>query len=61
VQKVLMVLLATIAVVELIVVIALAAVLFMFGTTASIAFGAGMLVVTAVAGALTLRGLRPRR
>jgi hypothetical protein len=46
--------------VELIVVIALAAVLFMFGTTASIAFGAGMLVVTAVAGLLTLRALRPR-
>jgi hypothetical protein len=60
VQKLVMVLLGTIAVVEVIVVIALAAVMFMFGTTASIAFGAVMLAVTAIAGVLALRGLRPR-
>jgi hypothetical protein len=59
-RKLVMVLLGTIAVVEVIVVIALAAVMFMFGTTASIAVGAGMLAVTAIAGVLALRGLRPR-
>ena len=53
-------LLATVAVVELVVVIALAAVLFMFGTTSSIVAGAVMLTVAALAGVLALRAMRPR-
>jgi hypothetical protein len=55
-----MVLLATVAVVELIVVIVIAAVLFMFGTTTSIAVGAGMLLVSLLAGVIALRAARPR-
>ena len=54
------VLLATFTVVELIVVIGIAAVLFMFGTTSSILVGAVMLVVSALAGILALRAMRPR-
>jgi len=54
------VLLATIAVVELVVVIAIAAVLFMFGTTSSILAGAVMLAVAALACVLALRAMRPR-
>ena len=54
------VLLATITVVELIVVIGIAAVLFMFGTTSSILVGAVMLAVAALAGVLALRAMRPR-
>ena len=53
-------LLATLAVVELVVVIAIAAVLFMFGTTSSIVAGAVMLTVAALAGVLALRAMRPR-
>jgi hypothetical protein len=56
-----MVLLAAIAVVEVVVVIALAAVLFMLGTTSSIAVGSVMLLVTAIAGVLAIRALRPSR
>jgi hypothetical protein len=55
------VLLAVIAVVELIVVIAIAAVLFMFGTATTIALGAAMLLVSLLAGVLALRAARPRR
>jgi|tagenome__1003787_1003787.scaffolds.fasta_scaffold14945241_2 hypothetical protein len=55
-----MVLLATLAVVELIVVIVIAAVLFMFGTTTSVAVGTGMLLVSLLAGVIALRAARPR-
>jgi hypothetical protein len=60
VGKLMTVLLATITVVELIVVIGIAAVLFMFGTTSSILVGAVMLAVAALAGVLALRAMRPR-
>jgi hypothetical protein len=60
VGKLMTVLLATITVVELVVVIGIAAVLFMFGTTSSIVVGAVMLAVSALAGVLVLRAMRPR-
>jgi hypothetical protein len=60
VGKLMTVLLATITVVELVVVIGIAAVLFMFGTTSSIVVGAVMLAVSALAGVLALRAMRPR-
>ena len=54
------VLLATVAVVELVVVIAIAAVLFMLRHATTIVAGAVMLAVSAVAGVLALRAMRPR-
>jgi hypothetical protein len=54
-------LLVAIAAVELIAVLVLAVVLFLLGSTQSIAVGAGMLIVSAVAGVLTLRSVRRSR
>jgi hypothetical protein len=48
-------LLVVIAAVELLVVLALAAVLFLLGSNQSIAVGAGMLIVSAIAVGVTLR------
>jgi hypothetical protein len=61
VGKILLVFLGTLVAVEVIVVIALAAALFLLGATETIFFGATMLVVTAIAGVLTLLAVRPRR
>jgi hypothetical protein len=60
VAKLVTALLAAVAVVELVAVLAVAAVLFMLGATTSIALGAGMLLVAAVAGVVALRAMRPR-
>jgi hypothetical protein len=61
VTKLAMVLLGTIAAVETIVVLVLAVVLFLLGSTQSIAVGAAMLIVSAVAGVLALRSVRRAR
>jgi hypothetical protein len=61
VGKILLVFLGTLVAVEVIVVIGLAAALFLLGATETIFFGATMLVVTAIAGVLTLLAVRPRR
>jgi hypothetical protein len=61
VTKLVVVLLGAIAVVEVVVVFVLAAVLFLLGSAQSIAVGAGMLLVSAVAGVLTLRAVRRAR
>jgi hypothetical protein len=53
--------LSAVVVVELILVLGLAAALLWLGTGATIAIGAGMLIVTGVACLLTLRAVRPRR
>jgi hypothetical protein len=54
-------LLIAVAAVELVVVLVLAVVLFLLGSTESIAVGAGMLIVSALAGVLTLRSVRRAR
>jgi hypothetical protein len=57
----LVILWSAVVIVELILVLGVAAVLLWLGNGATIAVGAGMLIVTAVAGLLTLRAVRPRR
>ena len=59
--KVLVVLLAAIVIVELLLVVGVAGALFWLGTAQPILIGAGMLVVTLVAGVLALRAMRPGR
>lgn len=54
-------LLVAVAAVELVAVLVLAVVLFLLGSSQSIAVGAAMLVVSAVAGVLTLRSVRRAR
>jgi hypothetical protein len=61
VGKLLAVLLAVVVVVEVLVVIGVAGALFWVGGRGTIAVAASMLLVTLVAGVLTLRGMRPRR
>ena len=59
--KVLVVLLAVVVAVEVIAVIGVAGVLFWVGGRGTIAVATSMLVVTLVAGALALWGMRRRR
>ncbi len=54
-------LLATVVVGELFVVIGIAAALFWLGATEAVAVAAGMILVSAVAGLLALRTMRPQR
>jgi hypothetical protein len=61
VGRLLVILWSAVVTVELILVLGVAAVLLWLGNGATIAVGAGMLIVTAVAGLLTLRAVRPRR
>ena len=60
VGKVLVVLLAAIVIVELLLVLGVAAALFWLGTAQPMLIAAGMLVVTLVAGIVALRAMRPR-
>ena len=56
-----MVLLAAVVIVELVLVIGVAASLFWIGGTATSVVAGAMLVVSLVAGVLALRAMRPRR
>ena len=57
-RSLLMALLVAFAALEVVVVLALAVVLFLLGSAQSIAVGVGMLLVSAVAGLLTIRSVR---
>ena len=59
--KLLIVLLGVVVAVEVIAVIGVAGALFWVGGRGTITVGAGMLVVTLLAGFLALRAARPRR
>jgi hypothetical protein len=61
VGKLLVVLLATVVVVEVLAVIGVAGALFWVGGRGTTLAGGAMLVVTLVAGVLSLRGIRGRR
>jgi hypothetical protein len=61
VGRLLVILLSAVVVVELILALGVAAALLWLGSGATIAVGAGMLFVTAVAGLWTLRAVRLRR
>ena len=58
--KLLVVLLAVVVGVEVVVVVGVAAALFWIGGRGTVAVGATMLIVTAIAGLLTLRTIRRR-
>jgi hypothetical protein len=60
VGKLLVVLLAVVVGVEVVVVVGVAAALFWIGGRGTVAVGATMLIVTAIAGLLTLRTIRRR-
>ena len=58
--KLLVVLLAVVVGVEVVVVVGVAAALFWIGGRGTVAVGATMLIVTAIAGLVTLRAIRRR-
>ncbi len=58
--KVLVIMLAAIVIVELVLVIGVAAALFWLGSTGPILVAAAMIVVAGAAGLVTLRTMRPR-
>ena len=58
--KLLVVLLAVVVGVEVVAVVGVAAALFWIGGRGTVAVGATMLIVTAIAGLLTLRAIRQR-
>ena len=58
--KLLVVLLAVVVVVEVVAVVGVAAALFWIGGRGTVAVGAAMLIVTGIAGLLTLRAIRQR-
>jgi len=61
VGKVLAVLLTAVVIVEIVLVVGIAASLFWIGGTGTTAVGVSMLVVALVGGVLALRAMRPRR
>jgi hypothetical protein len=60
VERLLVVLLAVVVVVEVVAVVGVAAALFWIGGRGTVAVGATMLIVTVIAGLLTVRAIRRR-
>ncbi len=59
-DKVLVVLLAAVVIVEVVLVIGVAAALFWLGSTGPVLVGAAMVLVSGAAGLIALRTMRPR-